>query len=317
MICNVDGTWELEPSDIRTYNLVVAKLLQEKAMSNDKTMNVDKFVRYMYKEMLDGLEDEQKALAFTRHTPDAMLLVAMADSDTMQGLEEKGLDIRTVYSLKRMFAASLQAVSNFVTPKVDGSAANTSAQVKAATLASSLQPQAAPTPAPEGDPIKEDGEFDLPYSPLTTTGNEQIEGREWYYGFIKKLKNLLPVVNGIGANGAISYPGATGGVRISMVLGGIPKDQLYPDDQAMSDDDIERFTSDAMYAAVTDANGNFLYFNDNYEVTTADQGKLIYFPTRTIPSFTVNKDGQRKFNGRPRHVPVAREIKQGRKAHAS
>lgn len=296
MICKVDGTWELEPSDIRTYNLVVAKLLQEKAMSNDKTMNVDKFVRYMYKEMLDGLEDEQKALAFARHTPDAILLAGMADPTTREGLKAKGYKTEDVENLQTMFAASLQAVSNFITPKVDGSAANTSAQVKAATLAGSLQPQAAPTPTPDTDPIKEDGEFDLPYSPLTTTGNEQIEGREWYYGFIKKLKNLLPVVNGISANGTISYPGATNGVRISMVLGGIPKDQLYPDDQAMSDEDIERLTSDAMYAVVTDGAGNFVYFNDNYEVTTADQGKLIYFPTRTIPSFKVNEAGERRFN---------------------
>lgn len=296
MICKVDGTWELEPSDIRTYNLVVAKLLQEKAMSNDKTMNVDKFVRYMYKEMLDGLEDEQKALAFTRHTPDAILLAGMADPTTREGLKAKGYKTEDVENLQTMFAASLQAVSNFVTPKADSSAANVSAQVKAATLAGSLQPQAAPTPTPDTDPIKEDGEFDLPYSPLTTTGNEQIEGREWYYGFIKKLKNLLPVVNGIGADGTITYPDAPNGVRISMVLGGIPKDQLYPDDQAMSDEDIERLTSDAMYAVVTDANGNKLYFNDKYEVTTSDQGKLIYFPTRTIPSFKVNEAGERQFN---------------------
>jgi len=296
MICKVDGTWELEPSDIRTYNLVVAKLLQEKAMSNDKTMNVDKFVRYMYKEMLDGLEDEQKALAFTRHTPSAMLLTGTADITTREALKAKGYKTEDVENLETMFAASLQAVSNFVTPKVDSTAQQVADQVKAATLASSLQPQAAPTPTPDTDPIKEDGEFDLPYSPLTTTGNEQIEGREWYYGFIKKLKNLLPVVNGISANGTISYPGATNGVRISMALGGIPKDQLYPDDQAMSDEDIERLTSDAMYAVVTDGAGNFVYFNDNYEVTTADEGKLIYFPTRTIPSFKVNETGERRFN---------------------
>ena len=296
MICNVDGTWELEPSDIRTYNLVVAKLLQEKAMSNDKTMNVDKFVRYMYKEMLDGLEDEQKALAFTRHTPSAMLLTGTADLNTREALKVKGYKTEDVENLETMFAASLQAVSNFVTPKADSTAQQVADQVKAATLASSLQPQAAPTPATEEDPIKEDGEFDLPYSPLTTTGNEQIEGREWYYGFIKKLKNLLPVVNGISANGTISYPGATNGVRISMALGGIPKDQLYPDDQTMSDEDIERLTSDAMYAVVTDGAGNFVYFNDNYEVTTADEGKLIYFPTRTIPSFKVNEAGERRFN---------------------
>jgi signal recognition particle GTPase len=102
MICNVDGTFKLEPSDIRTYNLVVAKLLQEKAVSNDKTMSVDKFVRYMYKEMITGLEDEQKALAFARHTPDAILLAGMADPTTREGLKAKGYKTEDVENLQTM-----------------------------------------------------------------------------------------------------------------------------------------------------------------------------------------------------------------------
>jgi len=297
MICNVDGTWELEPSDIRTYNLVVAKLLQEKAMSNDKTMNVDKFVRYMYKEMLDGLEDEQKALAFTRHTPDAMIIAAMADPNIRKGLAPKGYKTEDVEKLKDMFEASLQAVSNFVTPKVDNTVQEIASQVKAATTAASLQPE--PKPAEPETPEKtarKDKNFDLPYNPLATTGNELIPGREWYYGFIKKLSNVMLSVNGISTDGTVGMPGVDGGIRITMVLGEIPKNQLYPDEQQMSDADIERYTSNAMYSVVTNSKGDFVYFDDNYNVTTEEAGgRLIYFPTRTIPTSTVNELGERQF----------------------
>ena len=298
MICNVDGTWELEPSDIRTYNVVVAKLLQEKAMSNDKTMNVDKFVRYMYKEMLDGLEDEQKALAFTRHTPSAMLLTGTADLKTREALKAKGYKTEDVENLETMFAASLQAVSNFVTPKADSTAGQVAAQVKAATTAASLQPTPKEKPTQTGEKTaRKDKDFDLPDNPLSTTGNEQIPGREWYYGFIKKLSVIMEKVNGVSNKGTVGMPGVDGGVRITMVLG-IPKNQLYADDQAMSDADIERYTSQTMYSVVTNAAGDFIYFNENYEVTTEDAGgKLIYFPTRTIPTSTVNKEtGERQFN---------------------
>jgi hypothetical protein len=49
MICNLDGTWTLESTDIDNLNLIVAKIVTERANDDKiKTFNTEKFIKYIH-----------------------------------------------------------------------------------------------------------------------------------------------------------------------------------------------------------------------------------------------------------------------------
>jgi hypothetical protein len=298
MICNLDGSWTLEPKDIRGLNLAVGKILQERAESNIKSFNAEKFVKYMHDQILDKTNDAQKALAFARFVPEAMLTLSVTKPDIRRALTEKGFDMGQVTQLADRFSNSLNDVANFIAEQTPSSnTSNINGQIQTNTYISNLQPK--PEDAKEPILANKGDVSDLPYSPLSTTGNELIEGREWYYGFIKKLGDII-TKTGISSDGVVSYNGVetgdnNGGIRLAFVKGNsIPVNQLYPDNQNIAE--IESIKENQYFAVITDSKGNYLYFTDNYEATNADQGKLVYFPVRTVPSFKVNERGIRVYN---------------------
>lgn len=172
MICNIDGSWTLEPQDIRGLNLAVAKVLQERAESSTKTFNADKFVKYMYDQILDRTGDAQKALAFARFVPEAMLTLSVTKPDIRRALTGKGFDMGQVTQLADRFSNSLNDVSNFLVEQVGtNKGAVIQAGLAAGQAAARMQPE--PKGAQQtGSIAKEKDDFDLPYNPLATTGNE-------------------------------------------------------------------------------------------------------------------------------------------------
>lgn len=289
MICKPDGTYEIEQSDINKVNKWVYKLLSTRATSGTRTFDLNAFVKYVYNTTLDKTQDAQKALVIARQVPMSVDLSISADDNLRKGLSAlQGYSTDAVKDLKGSFSESMTAVSDLV--NTDISKSNLGNTLAATADTDLIQPRPLVLQAGALDAARE-FVSDLPYSPLSTTGNELIEGREWYYGFIKNLSNQEL---GLSNTGIASYYGVPSGIRIAMVLGNqIPDDQVYLDLQ--NQPNINDIKKDQLFTVVTDNEGNFVYFDDNYNVTDAENGKLIYFPTRTIPGMAV-VDGRKVFN---------------------
>ncbi len=294
MICNLDGTWTLESTDIDNLNLIVAKIVTERANDDKiKTFNTEKFIKYIHDLIEKKTGDKQQAITFARQVPSALQTTMMAFPEVKRSLKDKGYEPGAVDDLVDRFDNSLQDVANFIAElSAPKGVKDLAGQINSITEAERMQPTPAPSPAPQVT-INKGDDFDLPYNPLSTTGNELIPGREWYYGFIKKIGNLIVTANGITTEGTVRMPDVDGGVRLSLVKGGIPLNQLYPDEQTI--EGIEKITANQYYAVVTNAQGEYIYFNDAYEPTTEDKGKLVYFPIRTVPSFTVDENNVRQY----------------------
>jgi hypothetical protein len=289
MICKPDGTYEIEQSDIDKVNKWVYKLLSTRATSGTRTFDLNAFVKYVYNTAFEKTQDVQKALVIARQVPMSIDLSISADDTLRKGLSAlQGYSTDTVRDLKASFLESMTAVSDLVSTSVTkDNLGNTLAATADTDL---IQPKSGPVTKVTLISAK-DVVSDLPYTPLSTTGNENIAGREWYYGFIKNLSNTDL---GLSTKGTASYFGVKDGIRISMVLGSeIPVDMLYLDLQ--NQPDIEDIKKNQVFTVVTDNTGNFVYFDDNYNVTDEANGKLVYFPTRTVPSMKV-VDGRKVFN---------------------
>ena len=312
MICNVDRTWTLEKQDIDSLNATVAKLLEERADSKVSTFNTDRFVKYIYDLVLDGTKDVQKALAFARHVPTSMTLHDAIDSKVRIKLQPKGYSSNRVQELRDRFDNSLQEVVNWMNelaPKSSPTAI--AAGINALNNAELIQTEPVNEPGDIVSLENRDAFSNLPYSPLSTTGNEKKEGREWYYDFLKRM-GQISLINGISNDGTVSYPGVEDGIRMVMVRGGVPADQAYPDEQ--SKDDLQASLDRVLHMVITDKEGNTLYFDNDYNVTTKENGKLVYFPIRKVPtSRTVN--GTRVFDITEQEgksiIPVASRVKAG------
>jgi len=295
MICNIaDGTWTLESKDIDNLNLIVAKIVTERANDDKiKTFNTEKFVKYIHDLIEKKTGDPQQAITFARQVPSALQMTMMSFPDVKVALKGKGYDVAAVDNLLDRFNNSLQDVANFIAEQSGSKGAKDLAgQINSVDEGERLQPKPNPSPLPV-IVINKKVSADLPYNPLSTTGNESKPGREWYYGFIKKLGKIM-TLTGRSNEGTVSFQGVPGGVRLSLVKGGISIDQLYPDMQSVKN--IEDITSQQFHAVVTNKNGEYVYFDNGYNVTTKENGKLIYFPIRTVPSFKVNENGIREYN---------------------
>lgn len=295
MICNIaDGTWTLESKDIDNLNLIVAKIVTERANDDKiKTFNTEKFVKYIHDLIEKKTGDPQQAITFARQVPSALQMTMMSFPDVKVALKGKGYDVTAVDNLLDHFNNSLQDVANFISEQsASKGTKDLAGQISSTTEGERLQPKPEPTKLPV-IVINKKVSADLPYNPLSTTGNEKKPGREWYYDFIKKLGKLM-TLTGRSNDGTVSFQGVKDGIRLSLVKGGIPINQLYPDMQSVKN--IEDVTSQQFHAVVTDKNGEYVYFDNGYNVTTKENGKLIYFPIRTVPSFKVNADGIREYN---------------------
>ena len=295
MICNIaDGTWTLESKDIDNLNLIVAKIVTERANDDKiKTFNTEKFVKYIHDLIEKKTGDPQQAITFARQVPSALQMTMMSFPDVKVALKGKGYDVTAVDNLLDRFNNSLQDVANFISEQsATKGVKDLAGQINSTTEGERLQPKPEPTKLPV-IVINKKVSADLPYNPLSTTGNEKKPGREWYYDFIKKLGKLM-TLTGRSNDGTVSFQGVKDGIRLSLVKGGIPINQLYPDMQSVKN--IEDVTSQQFHAVITNAKGEYVYFDNGYNVTTKENGKLIYFPIRTVPSFKVNAEGIREYN---------------------
>jgi len=312
MICNVDRTWTLERQDIDGLNATVAKLLEERADSKISTFNTDRFVKHIYDLVLDGTKDVQKALAFARHVPTSMTLHDAIDSKVRIKLQPKGYTSTRVQELRDRFDNSLQEVVNWMNELAPKSSATAvAAGINALNNAELIQTEPVNEPGDIVSLENRDVFSNLPYSPLSTTGNEKKEGREWYYDFLKKMGQISSI-NGISNDGTVSYPGVDDGIRMVMVRGGVPEDQAYPDEQGK--ENLQASLDRTLHMVITDKDGNTLYFDNDYNVTTKENGKLVYFPIRKVPTPRM-VNGKRVFDITEQEgksiIPVESRVKAG------
>jgi hypothetical protein len=182
MICKPDGTYEIEQSDINKVNKWVYKLLSTRATSGTRTFDLNAFVKYIYNTTLDKTQDAQKALVIARQVPMSIDISISADDNLRKGLVVlQGYSTDAVKDLKSSFLESIEAVSDLV--NTDTSKANLGNTLAATADTDLIQPRPLVLQAGALDAGRE-VVTDLPYTPLSTTGNELIEGRGWYYNFI-------------------------------------------------------------------------------------------------------------------------------------
>jgi hypothetical protein len=131
-----------------------------------------------------------------------------------------------------------------------------------------------------------------PYTALSTTINELLDpddpsvgadpSMSFYTKFVKEiLRNNLGRRVGNGSYTGIDYPGAFGGLFITMMrYNQIPEGQLHSKLDLNIPDNKEIYDNGFVYA-ITDSTGNPVFFDQNYNV--AGSGKIIYYNTRFLP----------------------------------
>jgi hypothetical protein len=288
MICDSSSNWSLEKSDIDKLETAIYKLLSEKAANADSPFVMTKFLKYLYDRSLQGYGDPDKALTLLRAVPETMKIVVSAFSDISDELmKRKGpLDLNELFKLASSFNADIENVRTYVNK-------NLVQNTIAASQSANEEAKKAQTP-PQSE-LKILGEFQaIPADPMTSTGNELAsEDMIWYYDFLKTIEKRMLDLGGPDQNGGIDFNGRK--VYVSMVLGSsIPTNQLYP--TTRDSEAYIKTSANTMYVVFTDETGNPLYFSETYENATNEDGRIVYFPQRRIPSSTKGPAGNLVFD---------------------
>jgi hypothetical protein len=283
IICDPSGEWSISREDIFKINRKVAGMLAEKIEKNSK-IDLGKFINAIFDEVVTATGDQQRALAVARHIPFAIELSKQVFPDKIRVPLHKNklLDSAALEDVSVSFTESLDNVATFLNNYRD------SLKPKVRDTAGITNSSAAVQPKTKIDVL--DYVF-VPDDVLTTTGQEVNDERDlrWYYNFLKYLgeQNIYP-----NADGTINYFGKT--LQVSIMTGlSIPVDKLYPYERVKPN--IEKMKTNQIFIGFTDTNGDFVYFDDNYNLTD-DTGAFIYFPLRTVPKVISEQNGKRIFD---------------------
>ena len=287
IICDPSGEWSLSKEDISKIDKKVAGMLAQKIEKNS-VIDLPKFINSIFNEVLEKTGDQQKALAVARLVPSSIeISKSVYDSIRLPLREKKLLDPGALEDVIISFNKSIDNVTKYLNdyrstlaPKIQDPAAQVNGII-------SVQPR---PKAIVNDIDSAGGFLQVPADVLTTSGEEVREERDlkWYYDFIKLLNEESIVPD---EDGTIYYRGNK--IQLMLTSGyNLPEDKLYPDDRRKAD--IKKMISKQMYIAFTNPEGDFIYFDDQYNLT-GDTGNIIYFPLRTIPSFRI-ENGKRIFN---------------------
>jgi hypothetical protein len=286
MICDSSSNWSLEKSDIDKLETAIYKLLSDKANAPESDFVMSKFLGYLYNRALQGYGDNDKALTLLRAVPETMKIVITAFDELSDKLMSKKvpLDMNTLFKLSNSFNADINNVKEYVNKNLAKATIVTSQSANEDAKKAQTPPQS------DGTVL---GEFQaLPSNPFTSTGNE-TEEMTWYYDFLKTLDKRMMDLGGPDKDGGVDFNGRK--VYVSMVLGSnIPENQLY--ESTRQDANLMKASGSTMYIMFTDASGNPSYFSDTYGNATSEDGKLIYFPQRAIPTSTKDKQGNLVFD---------------------
>lgn len=288
IICDPSGEWSLSKEDISKIDRKVAGMLAQKIEKNS-VVDLAKFINSIYNEILEKTGDPQKAIAVARLVPSS-IEVAKSTYDTIRGplRENKLLDPGSLEDAAISFGKSLDNVVKYLNDYRSKLAPVVKNEIAEVNEIVSIQPRQTPLANSTGE---NKSFYQVPADVLTSSGEEVRESRDlrWYYNFIKSLneQNILP-----NEDGTLYYQGKK--IQLMLTAGyNLPQDKLYPDERIKPN--IMKIISKQMYVAFTYENGDLVYLDDNYNLSD-NTGEIIYFPLRTIPSFTVDANGKRRFN---------------------
>ena len=286
IICNPSKEWKFSKEDgYKVDKFVVARLSQ--SLKSGQPFNLLAFINSIYDETLKNTNDPDKSLTIARQVTSSIDLAKQVFPELRKEMLGK-VDPIQFETLAINFKESLDSVANALNDYRKSITPDIASKLESATTSVSIQPM-------------EMGLFfqqHVPSSALTTSGNEigydpedVTRDLRWYYDFLKHLGE-----NNIFANedGTITYQGKQ--LQIRLVYGtpeNIPVSMLYSYERENASA-ISR-VKNQLFVVFTDANGNNVFFNESYNLTDASQGKLIYFPLRTLPKYTV-ENGVRKFD---------------------
>ena len=286
IICGQPKQWEFTKEDSYKIDKYVVTRLAEK-LKSDQPVDLLEFINDIYEETLSRTGDPDKAITIARHVISSIDVAKYTFDDLRERMIGKINPIQ-FETLAVRFKKSLDNVQESLNEYRKLVAPNPASKISSDTTSTSIQPM-------------EIGLFfqeHVPSSALTTSGNEigynpEDESRDlrWYYNFLKHLAEQRIFAN---EDGTISYEGKQ--LRIQLVYGtpqNIPVDMLYAYEQ--NDEKAKSRVKNQVFVVFTDDNGNNVFFDENYNLVGRGQGKLIYFPLRSLPKYTVT-NGVRNFD---------------------
>lgn len=283
IICDPSGEWSISQEDIFKINRKVAGMLAEKIEKNSK-INLGKFINSIFDEVVKLTGDQQRALAVARHIPFAIELSKQVYSDKIRVPLHKNklLDSAALEDVTVLFTESLDNVAKFLNDYRDSLKPKVINTTEVTNASAAIQPKST---------VDVSTIAFVPDNVLTTSGNEVRENQDlvWYYNFLKHLgeNNIYP-----NADGTIDYFGNT--LQVTMMTGKkLPVNKLYPLDRQQ--DNIAAKIAKLIYIAFTDTDGNFVFFDENYNITDGS-GSVIYFPLRGVPKVLSVENGKRIFD---------------------
>lgn len=270
-ICNLEQNLELKNA---LANVIYNEILD--AVDAKKPYKLSDTIKELYKNNYNEFKDETKALGLVAALPSLLFQVIEAEPSLFTKLASTGFNLDETVKFKNEIESSEDPLA------IVKSIVSTEPVSVKVLIDTQLNPETKPTDLqsfPEADVIEVTGKFLNSNSYFATTGQQLDEAnklpfitktnvnKNFYYNILQKLAvsqgDKLTFEN-------VEYSGHTGFKLKALYEGNLPNAEtnLYPG---------TKLDSKSRIAAVTDNNGNFLYFNEAGEITTEDKGKIAYF----------------------------------------
>ena len=270
-ICNLEQNLELKNA---LANVIYNEILD--AVDAKKPYKLSDTIKELYKNNYNEFKDETKALGLVAALPSLLFQVIEAEPSLFTKLASTGFNLDETVKFKNEIESAedpLAIVKSIVSTEQVSVKVLIDTQLNPETKTTDLQT------FPEVEVIEVTGKFLKSNSYFATTGQQLDEAnklpfitktnvnKNFYYDILKKLAlkqgDALTFEN-------VEYSGHTGFKLKALYEGNLPNAEtnLYPG---------TKLDSKSRIAAITDNNGNFLYFNEAFEVTTEDKGKIAYF----------------------------------------
>ena len=274
VICNLEENPELAQSIGDYINASIKESLE-----SDKLYRLSDSMKAVYDAFYSQDKNIVKALGVAAVVPQVFLQVLKLKPNYLIDLLDKGFQMDPIYK----FAQDISSAENPIEltaktlkiafqPTIAQSSANKTFEPKKEILIS----------APDSKTIKAKLLTSNTFS--ATSGNNLVDINhtdpftELYYRVQRGL--LSANVNNEPTYENVEYGGHTGFKLRLMFAKDLPNPQknLY-----------SNTSEDAIISAITDNDGNFLYFNDQGQVVSSDEGRIVNFPIRDWNS-SVNKE---------------------------
>jgi hypothetical protein len=287
MICPIDS-----PKYYKFFGIVYKMLRNHEATG--KPFVFKDFAKSVHDAILSTKpEDSQRALLYTQMVPQMVIAAYGQAPDLGEYLSEKGLDLGKIAQAKKAFK-DIDNVAKYL-----GRVTDAVAVVKKAEKEREDQVNSAPIPK-QSQPATErpQGKFTAKRSTMLSTTGQDAKGEtleeqklnipdERAIPYSNFQKNIVSEILSSGVNSnelTITGTKKVKGIYLTAMLGSnIPDTHMHPrTKERLENGKLKREDyNNTVVFAITDQDGNFLYFDDNNQITTAKNGRLMLYDMRS------------------------------------